>query len=1378
MAPRNQQRRVSRTQIGEQHLTWLQALPGDGPFLTIPILTEAFPAGLEPTLPERAAAFKHAYAAYRTATTGNQGTARDAFITTTIRDVLDWGPHYDTSTETVSRFTHTAAAFNATTTPAFALWPDNPQDIPTPDETLPNVLGFIWPPDVPLNRRMLDGWAATPIDRAAAALRHHNIPIGIVTNARTWVIVWAPRGSATGWVLFDTHAMLDDRQLLDAFTSLMSRRRHLAVAETDTLPVLLNRSLDSQEELTENLSTEVRQAVEMLVDAIGRADKESGGQALAGVDAEHVYQGAVTMVMRLVFILAAEERLLLPGDDDLWIANYGIAGLADRLIHAANTYGEDVLARQAEAFPQILATSRIVHDGVRHQTLNVKGYGGTVFDPGKHPWLEGRQAGGPGKPVHVDDRTMLHILRGLTRWQGRRLAYRTLDVEQIGYVYEGLLDHTAIKADTTYLGLKGKHEPEIRLDDLETQATRGATQLAKWLKDLTGLTPAQVTRALGATVSDVEQERLLLAACGSDTELAQRVRPYVGLLRTDERTDQPTIFHPGDWFVTKSDARSGSGAYYTPRSLAEEVVKHTLDALIYDPGPRQTLNEDEWRIREPADILNLSVADIAMGSGAFLVAADRYLANRLIESITLHGTDDQDDPALQDLHRIIQRHEPSHTISATDADEAALTARRLIATRVLYGVDINPMAVEMAKLSLWLATAAKDHPFGFLDHHLVAGDSLLGLTDIRQLEYIHPDPRQGEKLRTSTYLAQMPWTIQSTIQQALGQREALERIRVQDLRDIEQQQAILNSVQKQLHDLTTIAHAVTAEAFLAAQDNNRPLDGYMAAVATNAETLLSPDSTNEQRSQAEQWLQKVAQRMNDARPVGGFERNPVQWVLRFPEVFQRLDRPGFDAVIGNPPYLGGQRITGALGPDYRNHLTCNIATGRRGSADLVVYFLVTAVRLSRDRVGLVTTNTIAQGDTRYVGLDSVVDQGWEITRAVRSAPWPSRSANLEFSAVYLDRNPGQAAPVLLDGRRVGGVGTDLRVASRVGGAPYRLALNKGLAFQGVIVLGAGFTLSEQAAKDMVAADPRNSEVLFPYLIGKDLNRTARPVGSRWIINFFDWTEERAATFKMPFKRVVEEVKPERQKHGFSGWRKRSATNYWQYESRRPELHSSIQGLERVAGIALTSSTLQPVLIEMPQVIDQTVVVFTSVDASFIALVASNVHGEWVRRHGASMRKDTRYIATDVLETFPLPTSFMAIDGKGSHLLSLRDAVMSERGLGITDLVRLVNAPDNDSSDLRELRKAYADLDMAVLQSYGWSDLDADHGFYETEQGVRFTVSPSVTIEVLDRLLELNHEYYAAEVTSGLHKKRGAPGRRTAKPSVNEAGGESSDTLFD
>ena len=286
--------------------------------------------------------------------------------------------------------------------------------------------------------------------------------------------------------------------------------------------------------------------------------------------------------MRLVFILAAEERGLLPADDEFYTTSYGVGALADRLIQRANLTGEDLLAESRTAFPQLLATSRVIHDGVRHPRLNLPGYGGSVFNPHRFPWLENAPTDPTLGPIGVDDRTMLHILRGLTRWEGRRLSYRTLDVEQIGYAYEGLLDHTAVTATEPVLGLKGPNEPEVPLSVLEAQANRGDKHLTKWLKDTTGMTPAQVTRALEAGTSPVDAvtQQVLAAASRADTETAARTELWHSLVRTDERTGLPIIINPGTTYVTASSARGDTGTHYTPKFLAEEVVKTTLDARV------------------------------------------------------------------------------------------------------------------------------------------------------------------------------------------------------------------------------------------------------------------------------------------------------------------------------------------------------------------------------------------------------------------------------------------------------------------------------------------------------------------------------------------------------------------------------------------------------------------------------------------------------------------------------------------------------------------------------------------------------------------------------------------------------------------------------
>ncbi|XKK40112.1 hypothetical protein HFP72_04865 [Nocardiopsis sp. ARC36] len=155
---------------------------------------------------------------------------------------------------------------------------------------------------------------------------------------------------------------------------------------------------------------------------------------------------------------------------------------------------------------------------------------------------------------------------------------------------------------------------------------------------------------------------------------------------------------------------------------------------MYEPGPLQTADTGEWKLKSSQEILALKVADIAMGSAAFLVAAARYLGDRLIEAWVK-----ENDPR-------VEGYTPQEEDMRADDDKVVIEARRQIIEHCLYGVDINPMAVEMAKLSLWLVSMDPQRPFTFLDDRLAAGDSLLGITSLEQLEYMHMDPKKGRKI--------------------------------------------------------------------------------------------------------------------------------------------------------------------------------------------------------------------------------------------------------------------------------------------------------------------------------------------------------------------------------------------------------------------------------------------------------------------------------------------------------------------------------------------------------------------------------------------------------------------------------------------------------
>jgi hypothetical protein len=259
----------------------------------------------------------------------------------------------------------------------------------------------------------------------------------------------------------------------------------------------------------------------------------------------------------------------------------------------------------------------------------------------------------------------------------------------------------------------------------------GAEGVAELLKSHGAKKGANAVEKALAVEPDISDIARLRVACDNDDELLARVRPFWGLLRTD-REDRPTVILPGSTFVTKGTDRRSSGTHYTPTSLTEPIVRHTLDPLVYrgmadgaEPSPDTLIGPDE--------ILALKVVDFACGSGAFLVQACRYLAAKLVEAWERREAEQPGRPlALPEA--VHSRGDPRERLLPADPEERLALARRLIADRCLYGVDKNPMATEMAKLSLWLVTLQKDRPFEFLHHAIKWGDSLLGVNSLEQLE--------------------------------------------------------------------------------------------------------------------------------------------------------------------------------------------------------------------------------------------------------------------------------------------------------------------------------------------------------------------------------------------------------------------------------------------------------------------------------------------------------------------------------------------------------------------------------------------------------------------------------------------------------------------
>ncbi|MGH3550407.1 MAG: Eco57I restriction-modification methylase domain-containing protein, partial [Pseudonocardiaceae bacterium] len=1066
--------------------------------------------------------------------------------------------------------------------------------------------------------------------------------------------------------------------------------------------------------------------VELFVAELARLDREAGGALLAEVSERALYRGALTTLLRLVFLLFAEEQRLLPVTDPIYADGYAVSTLYEQLDADRNLYGDEVADRRAAAWPRLLALFGAIHGGCEHPDLRLPAYGGSLFDPAGYPWLV---------DAAVTDRVIREMLDALLvlRHKGKaaeRLSYARLGVEQIGHVYEGLLEFSCRKVSEPFVGLAGKAEPERALAQLESVAARG--ELPQWLQSNCVATEKQVDKWLAAGPSP-HQRAVLHAACDNDAALAQRILPFWGLLRTDLR-GLPTVFPAGSVLFTQVGDRRSTGTHYTPRELAEEVVEHTLAPLCFAPGPAQGAARGVWRAKTAGELLALKVVDPAMGSGAFLVSACRYLADRVVDAWNRDGVPD----------------EVAELAGADgDREELALVARRLVAARCLYGVDRDDMAVELAKLSLWLVTLAKNKPFGFLDHALRCGDSLVGLVSERQVAAFHLDVDRGWSVGTDLFRT-LNERIGAVLTDVAELREEIERTVVRDARHAAEKAELLHDAQWRTRKLRLAADAVVGAALSTAvrhapwydrdADHEEGLDDRLTAIADDVDLLM--------RDAADPSLEERLRETVDGWLRGGRDDTirPLHWPLEFPEVMRR---GGFDAVVGNPPFIGGKRVSGAVGKDVREYLKTYIARDKPGNADLCSYFLLRDLDITwRGRVGIIATNTIAQGDTREVGLDQAVSEGVSVYRAVKSQPWPG-TASLEVSLVWIGHaQDGESRT--LDGREVEAITSSLNARSRVSGNPHRLEANAYQSFQGCVVLGMGFVLEPDHAQQLIQADPKNKDVLFTYLNGEDLNSRPDSSASRWIIDFNERSIEEAGGYVDCFAIVENEVKSVRQLSNRKVYRER----WWQFAERQPALRRAKSDLDRVLVIALVSKTGLPVWVAARQVQSHALGVFAVDRDAYLTLLSSNLHFTWWTTKGEStLRADARYTPSDGFETFPQPELTERMDRVGKELDSVRQSVMLGRQLGLTKLYNLVHDRAVTDEEIQRLREIHIEIDQATAEAYGWGDLDLGHGFHVTRQGRRFTIAPDVQVEVLDRLLQLNHERYAEEVRQGLHAKK-------------------------
>jgi len=1080
--------------------------------------------------------------------------------------------------------------------------------------------------------------------------------------------------------------------------------------------------------------------------------------------------------MRLVFLLYAEDEALMPSDA-VYEQNYKVSAIFEQLQQDEAEY-PDTMEQRFGAWAGLMGLCRLVFDGGGPAADYLPARKGQLFNHVEYPWLE---------TPWISDGVVLAVLRNLLIVNGERISYRALDVEQIGSVYEGIMGYAVRRITGRCIGLKSKRQGAKKqlttAVDLDALLALPGGKRKAWLEEEAGTTlPPKAATALKSASS--EAELLEALAPRLNRELFDGPQAAGGL-----------VFQP-------TEERRRSGSHYTPRSLTRPIVEEALRPWLERCHHRPTA----------AQILDLKICDPAMGSGAFLVESCRFLAELLEQAWTREGLPDALRPG-----------------GHAHGEEPLIYARRLIAQSCLYGVDKNPFAVNLARLSLWLVSLSKDAPFTFVDHALKCGDSLVGME------------------RSAIEAALKGASLQRDLQ-----IEYLDQVRLQEARsfalfhadsrsdaDDAQKRQALYELNASTAYLRTVGDLLVAAFF----NGKRPRDREELR-KIYLEATLKYSSAAELEEELAEPLERLREREKGILPL--------HWQLAFPDVFGR-PQPGFDAFVGNPPFAGNNTLIQGY-PEGILEWLKQLHPESGGLCDLVAHFFRRCFHLLRPggALGLISTNTIAQGDTRSSGLRWICLNGGTIYAARKRRKWPGVAA-VVVSVVHLLK--GNYSGVMLLGKRPVEQITAFLFAKGGHEDPKKLVANEGKSFLGSKIYGQGFTFDDSGPADddtpaipspiatmdrMIAKNPKNAEVILPYIGGEEVNSSPTHAHHRYVISFGERSEEECRREWPELMAIVErKVKPGRLGQN----REIRARYWWRFGETSPALNKAAAGLERVIANSQVSSHACFAFLPSATVFSHALNVFPGLEITHFAVVQSSTHIHWALLQASSMKDDLRYTPSDCFETFPFPIGLLdstasapaykgnrqSLEYIGERYHQFRAELMVSNNEGLTSTYNRFHDPAETSPRLLELRRLHGEMDQAVLAAYGWSDVPTACGFgldyLDTEDDAqlpeqlqeqidsgepffwdandaldfqgqlqacgaitsrrrlpwRYRWPDAVRDDVLARLLALNSERYAEEVAQGLHgkgskkpagpaapggKRRGRP-PKSAQPSDSE-----------
>ena len=808
----------------------------------------------------------------------------------------------------------------------------------------------------------------------AQFLRSQNISIGIFTNGYDFILIYAG-ADRDAWMVWDAEAWFEftelSEQMCSSFFNLVSAREN----RIDLLEIV-ERSQQRQAELSTTLGEQVRDAIEIFLEGhTGNVISSQiliesvlgepwDGKTLPPSKLNPIYQAAIRIINRLIIIFFAEARQLFPVNDSLYHNSYSLDQLFINLKEAEKEV-ENELDSQFHSWRRVQGLFSLVYSGIHCEDLNFPAYGGELFQPGdskSNDVILRVISVFESENWEISDLELLQILGKLkeTKLSSGELKgtkvlvdFLKLDTEYIGMIYEGVLDYQlrCVSKDDKEMVVIEKNREKCFISAIQIEKYQDDQKLHKRIKKTLDLKEKKKKKSLQISEDTHRLPQNIKRTIKQ--RINQILQPYMPI--------KIDTYPVGRLYIAKWDGlRKGSGSFYTRPGLTIPIIERSLDSLIYQNG------EKKKGLITPEDILKLKIIDPAMGSGSFLIGCIRYLTQKMYESLNKHGRIRRKGNEIL----IILTQEDSGTKEEVIIipDDGTLDGKNNILTHIrpsivnscIYGVDSNPHAVELAKIGIWMTILDKHQPLKFLNHKLKVGNSLVGIWLAQLYDYpIKSFRRKIEKHDKPVHFKNYNKRVNSVIRQE--KKLAEEILKSVNIRLKSGQKKIdetdnedLLSISQRYNSLTENLRSLKIGS-LEAEDNLRvnyseiiemPIYKklklacdwwislwFLSIIDEDIEnsrnkedfkkSLKSPTHLLHLNDLREKLREKSKENNENGRD--DLERinevvqtiRPFHWELEFPDVFLHQN-PGFDLVIGNPPWKPYKAISGDFFTKYDN----------------------------------------------------------------------------------------------------------------------------------------------------------------------------------------------------------------------------------------------------------------------------------------------------------------------------------------------------------------------------------------------------------------------------------------------------------------------------